>query len=490
MNFVKYRLLTESPMSIGELFKDRIPNRIDVFVDKIEKGDPFTLAGTDRTVILDPAAMGDLVTILKSKDDAAIKARLKKGQNDAPVFIDTEGNAYKISQFEKTSDFGGGGGANAGSAQTAIQEVGQAVVLGVMTELGKGVLELSDLTPKNLQKGARHVDPSAVSQVQEIFQLINSDKAQSWGTTFVSSANALAAELDLKNKVFHRGSAWVTTLNNQFIALNKAMKPKPFSNVNKWTPADVWAVEGGATPPQCESLEELNAWLLEQFEAGKVYGISLKKTSANPTVHVYNADPVGDQIKATVKEMIISRNNKLEDLFRSKATRTAYQTEGVNIPLLAYYKLREGQEGEIHHRTFGTGNISSEIQGKHAAHGKIGFGGINKILRELIGKQITPWATIKSAVKTDKTAVIEKIVTMAEEILNSYMSPKDRKQLFTVANNSTAEALISKYQSVELVHHLVMARKRNKKVADKFITQILQAAGSQSPLSAVFVKVS
>lgn len=486
MKFVKYMVLNEVAMSIGELFKDRTPNRIDVLLHKIKSGSPFTIIG-GREVTLDPQANAELMATLASKDKDAITAALKAKGRELPVFVDTEGGTWTIGQLEKTSDFGGGGGANAGSAQTALQEVGQAVVLGLVSELGSDITE-DDLTMENLQIGAKHVQPDPSGQLDQILQLCTTSR--DWATTLVSCAKVLYDTLDLDGKTFHRGSDWVTKLSNEFVTNNKKMSPKPFSNVNKWTPADIWAVDSGVEPPKVESLEDLNRWVLDHFNEGSVYGISLKKTSANPKVSIYNQDPMADKVKAVMKDLIVSRGNKLGDLFRSKGTRAVYSTESTNIPLLAYYKLLEGQEGEVQNRSFGSGNISSEIQGKHAAHGKIGFGGLNKILRELTGQPLTPWKVIQSMVTKDKRAVIEEIITMAEETIKSYLKPDEKKEVFSAANNSTGEALVSKYQSVQMLYLLTKARSTDSKVADKFITQILQAAGSQSPMSAVFVKVS
>jgi len=489
--------LNESALSINDLFKPAnaaviragYSDRIDPLIAMIKQSmeTPITLSN-GQTASFNDEDNQQILQILASKDADTIRAALQRKK----PFIDTQGVPHAITDFEKTAEFGGGGGANAGAAQTAVQEVGQAVVLGLMNVLGTNHLELSDLTEENLMKGARTVQPDATGQVGEIFQLINSDKKQSWGVTFIASANALAKSgLKLSDKEFHRGGPWVEHLAKVWSAANKAKQPKPFDNINKWSPADIWIVKPGIEAPTVNSLEELNKWLLEQYHAGTVYGVSLKKTSANPTVHVYNMDPVKEQIKAVVKELIVSRQNGLQNLFSSKGSRMTYQAEMAHIPLSAYYRLFEDGREEVQYRQFNSGgNIAGEIAGKHAAHGKLGFGGMNKILRELTGSNITPQVEIIAAIKKDKRAVIQQIVTMAEETVGSYLNPKDKKQLFTIANNSNDDTLISKFQAVQLLNILVKARSSDKEAADKFITQILQSAGSRTPLSGVFVKVS
>ena len=44
---------------------------------------------------------------------------------------------------------------------------------------------------------------------------------------------------------FHRGSPFVNSIDSKFNELNKAQKPRPFSNINKWSPADIYAVKDG-----------------------------------------------------------------------------------------------------------------------------------------------------------------------------------------------------------------------------------------------------
>jgi hypothetical protein len=486
--------LNESALSINDLFKPAngaviaagYSDRIDPLIAIVSAKIPANLVGGLQTSF-SPEQNQEILQILSSKDADAIRAALQRKK----PFVDVNGTAYGITDFEKSAEFGGGG-ANAGAAQTAVQEVGQAVVLGLMNVIGSKQLSLSDLTEENLMRGAKTVQPDASEQVGEIFRLINADKKQSWGITFIASANALVKSgLNLSDKEFWRGGEWVEQLNKIWNAANKAKTPKPFVNINKWSPADIWAVKSGVVPPKVNTLEELNNWLIQQYHAGTVYGISLKKTSDNPSVHVYNLDPLKNQIKAVVKDLIVSRSNNLQNLFTNKGSRMTYSTESAHVPLSAYYKLFEDGREEVQYRQFNSGgNIAGEIQGKYAAHGKLGFGGMNKILRELTGSNITPQVDILAQIKKDKRSVIERIIQMAEETVGSYLGPKDRKQLHTIANNSNDDMLISKFQAVQLLNILVKARSSDNKAVDKFITQILQSAGSQAPLSGVFVKVS
>ena len=71
------------------------------------------------------------------------------------------------------------------------------------------------------------------------------------------------------------------SVQNQFFQVEKA-----FKNVNKWNPADIYAVKKGFVPnfSQFETLGEFNNYFKEMYDAQKLVGISLKKASGSVTV--------------------------------------------------------------------------------------------------------------------------------------------------------------------------------------------------------------
>ena len=92
------------------------------------------------------------------------------------------------------------------------------------------------------------------------------------------------------NYTFHRGSSFVGEINEKFKNLNKAEKPKPFSNINKWTPADIWAVKNGKTFDfnQFSTLGEFTNELKQLYDSQDLVGISLKFASGSVTVEEKN----------------------------------------------------------------------------------------------------------------------------------------------------------------------------------------------------------
>jgi hypothetical protein len=162
--------------------------------------------------------------------------------------------------------------------------------------------------------------------------------------------------------VFHRGSSFVGEINTLFANLNKAEKPKPFSNMNKWTPADIWAVKSGASFDfnRHSTLGEFTNDLKELYASGDLIGISLKKATSD-TVTVVENNTTGF-IRTPVKYGGFTKQSD-KSFFNSKD----------------YYILLGGQKMQL--RTFDNAKSwQGEVKGKSAAAGKIGGGVLESIM--------------------------------------------------------------------------------------------------------------
>jgi hypothetical protein len=484
-------LLESKSLDIPELLKDRTPNRAELLADKIDKQEPLTLVN-GLTVTLDRTKNAHLIRLLRSKDPKALEATLKKGQRYTPLFADKQGNMYALNHFAKTEEFGGGAaGAGGGKMVEERSEIGQALTLGLLSALNKELVP-TDLTAKNLMEGAQYVVPVVSAKaVQEVAQMLATDKF--WARSFVQVANALKHNIKLRNKYYHHNSPWVQDLEIAWRAANNEEDPKPFVNINKWNPSDIWAVSANIEAPDPGlTLEELNEWVLEHFNKGAVYGISLKKTGPSAQVTFHNIDPTGEQLKLLMRDLIVTKSHKLENLFTSADTYMSY--ESAQIPLSLHYMIAEAKPAmtdQVQYRSFG-GAIQGEIKGRAARHGKVGFGSINAVLRSLTGQAITDYKTLRTYVQDPqkKKDVIDELIMMSEEVMGQRASPAVKKQLRTEAMKGGEARLIAKFQSVQLLYHVHNYRKRNKKKADQFLTNLFQYASSQTPLSSAFVKVS
>lgn len=91
---MRYYQITEKALSPAELRK-RGGGRLQTFITKILHGEPFDLAtNTDETVVL--------------QNDPDVIAQLKNGEIPS-TFVTTDGHVVRLSQLEKTAEFGGKG---------------------------------------------------------------------------------------------------------------------------------------------------------------------------------------------------------------------------------------------------------------------------------------------------------------------------------------------------------------------------------------------
>ena len=163
----------------------------------------------------------------------------KSGRNFKKVFVTDNGDELKISDVKKSAMFGGGKGSGGGAEQTAAAECAQCIYAAAIFSGEK--LSLGDEIPST-EWGSY----SANFDVDMPLDTVESLLDQSWFDSSIAIGNEMKKNLK-GTYVFHRGSSFVNEINTLFKNLNKAETPKPFSDINKWNPADIWAVKSGAS---------------------------------------------------------------------------------------------------------------------------------------------------------------------------------------------------------------------------------------------------
>lgn len=441
--------------------------------------------------------------ILRTGTADQIKAAMGGGKK---ILRDTEGTEHKITEFEKTAEFGGGGGANAGSKDTATNEIAQAVVCAILIKHGDSAID--NITEDMILSVAGDIKTSPPIDdvmIQTIVAKIETDIA--WKTSFTSTAKILKNEgyLTTDSKLF-RGAGIPADIGAIFSAANKASKTantkKTFDQINKWNPSDIWIANGAVTLPPTKktSIDELNQWLLQRFHDKTLVGVSLKKTSTgNAHISIHNLDPIRNQIAAAIEELVVSSDHSIERLFNNKYTRVKMKES--TLPLSLYFMLSEKAErNEVHYRQLNTGkDIAGQVQRDEAAEGNLNFDRINDLLKDITGESVTPRGAIYRRITdtkpdkfgiTGRRQVILDIVKMALPFLHGNTDLSDaniQKKLFTTTHEYDDNSLIAKYQAVEL---LSILGKHRGPTADKFLQSFLLHTTSQSANSSVFIKVS
>jgi len=283
------------------------------------------------------------------------------------TFTASNGKPLRITQIQKTEDFGGGKGSGGGSSGTRAAESAQCVYCQAIWNNPK-----TDFNMLELQAAYAKVK---VDATWEEIENLSAD----WVTSSISVAKALYRALGKTQYSFHRGSEFVDMIEGLF----KNSGQDYFTNVNKWTPADIWIVNDtnlsnydfGDNP----SLPYINQELLKAYAARDIIGVSLKKTKRARFKQINYKKPFKTP-KYTKKSL------GKRDFFSSK--------DGYLF----------GADGlEMQFRTFPS--FQAEIIGRQAKHGKLsGDSGANSP----IGKVLTAAGADTIPARSDVTNMIKR----------------------------------------------------------------------------------
>jgi len=430
--------LSEASMDKTQLLKR---DNINILKTAIEKGTPLeTSKGTTPLTFINNV---DKVAFDSGDLDTAfyLNRKFKK------VFLTKDAEEITLKDVMKTSMFGGGRGSGGGAENTDITECMQCVYC---SEMQSGV-KPEDIDFKALKSKDFEID----TQLSKIEAALD----DSW-----IESSTLIAEL-MKKKMsgkftYHKGSPLVKDIEGKFKELNR--KEKAFSNINKWSPADIWAVKKGYTPnfSQFETLGEFNNHFKEMYDAKNLVGISLKKAKGSVPFGEYN-------ITGFIRRPVTFGGYTLytRDFFNSKDM---------------YFQMKGA--GNIQLRTFGNFQFQGEVKGRTAAAGKIGGGIILAILEKITG------ISNKLSAKQVKALASKPTPQFLQEFYELYLSLETKKKMEQEEFNKLLDKekpdfLYSKYWAMFIVSSMINSRKQNE-VCDA----IAGYASASSDLSGPYAK--
>ena len=364
-----------------------------------------------------------------------------------------------------------GGGSGAGAEITALGECFQAYACAAR-QFNKKDLDTAedifDIFKKN---------PSAI-KTTDCDRTLAQCKAKldpEWLRSGVEIAN-LNAKMLKGQYMFHRGGATVTAIEKTYEKLKKKAGIK--LNINKWNPADMWAIKNSYKPQfDFDTLDQYNKYLLEQFEQGNMIGLSLKKLAPNavPKEEFFNVGAAPK--KVTFVDYRVSAAGKA--FFDPKLSKDAYISykEGGSIKQMQLRTFSAGMSG-----------WQGEIKGSSAAGGKIGGGNLQESLKlaKVPESSFIDQSSFKSLSKaTNPTTVMNmakfyKFLEKDNAPINQ-IAPLMEAHLKTFDNNW----LYSKYLSMQFVYVMLNSKKQNQVSAN-----LVSIASSSTPVSSVFVKYS
>jgi len=433
ITFKQHYLTEVANLAPAELYK--YDWCVDLFLDKYKNKQPLALAAGGEVVL---------------RYDAAIAAEVKAKNNPGKIlFHAAKGDeTYALKDFAKSKEFSGGGGQGAGADVTRTTESAQAVYAAARWAGSK------NYTAIDLERAYKKC------KVDEPLEGILNGLSPAWRESCILGADALHKKYGKKNYTFHRGSEWVAALETVFKKLNSA--EKVFSNVNKWSPADIYMVSAagaGIKLADATNIIELNGLLLEALRDGDIVGVSLKLLKGSVKMPTYNA---GDE-KHVIKFDKFTTGNK--GFFSGK-------------DIYMYFS----HEGKIQFRAFPE-TFQGEIKGKNANQGKLSYGPIQTVLRHLKLQQLVDIKTLRKGLADDDAKIYK-------EFYKNYKTyAVDSTKLSYSAFLEECKAkddswAFSKFLGCQLID-IVKSSGRE----DDFITSCIQYASSSSDLSAPFIKL-
>ena len=434
----------EKPFPPRSDFSGQYKDRGEKFLDKIVNNEDFIL-NDGSTIKLDPDASSEAIKLLQNKDYKA----LGKG---AKLLVDTNGKEYSLSQFKKTEEFGSGKGSGAGAANTALQESTQSLVNAIAYRVKNAPITKEDINDENIEEALKYID--VTSSLDEMKSFL---KDPSWTKTFVNTANALLAQFYNPNFEFHRGSSFTNSIYNAYKVASKSEGTSMQSD--KWNPADIWMVSPSVKSITFPTdLKELNGLIAELLASDKLIGVSLKKLGDTAKISLYNI--TGEELEGYSYEGPPISTNK------SKEAKIKYN------------------KGVIAFRTFNYAtNFAGEIQGKTAAHGKVGTGAINDALKLNKLPLLPSTQELKSKFEDNDASLINDFYTIYNKIVENI----SKDDFNNILENKDMDWKISKYLSLKISDIVDSAP---SSIQDEFISDLIRYASSSTKISSAFVKIS
>lgn len=425
--------LVESSLTWGELTRPDRSYRVDVFLAKYRSSKPFELEKS-----------GTVVLEYNPEMEKAIKNGDKKTAESIGL-VSKDGEKIAFGKLKKSTEFGGGSsGSGGGAKNTADTESAQCVYAQAVWNNSN-----TEFSPTELSKAYQQVDVDV--SLQQILNI-----SDDWKHSSMVVAKLLQRVLGKNTYKWYRGGKFPGDISTLWSRLNKE-SGAGFGNINKWSPADIWAVQSGAETKykifQSNTLQELNDNLLNAFRDRAIIGISLKKVSGSPRVSQVNYKKPFKTPK--FKTFNLGKKN----FFNSK--------DG--------YLFYNG--GEMQFRTFP--EFQCEIIGKDAKHGKVSQGQIRKLLQLAGGKTLEDRKTLFSELR-NRDKFLEKFYY---QFTQSDLTPKlSFDKLKEELQDKNDEWLVSKYMVMQTFNYA-------KGKESKFAEFLIRYAKSQSVDSAVFLKV-
>jgi hypothetical protein len=401
--------------------------------------------------------------VAKYKGKKSLNAIQKEGKKNKLT-------AITFTKIKKTAQFGSNKGSGGGADATALFEGAACWVTAYRYSLRKNIDPEYVITLEDLEAVSASVDTD--KSLELIHEFLINDPA--WMKSSIRTANKLYGATKYRNTnfTFHRGTSIVNIVEGHFKKVNKA-DGTPFSNINKWTPADIYmcdhSFDTSIITNEMIFQGGINKVLLDLISQKKLIGVSLKKVesvAANLTEHNFT------RASLTVKKPFVKVGSKT--LMRSMDIYV--EGQGVSVQFRA-----TDAEGKT---------WQGEVMGSSAKHGKVGGGVMDYIMESVYGSGKGVWSEYPSAaavaVAARGNALNKKIFDLAKKNRQYVCASGEEVDLNSISNMRT-QWKFAKYIGLLVVDRLMSGSKEER---DEMTTRIYLYATSASDNSAPYIKIS
>ena len=428
--------------------------RTEILANKVRKQEPLTLAKGGEFIVVDVQAA--LASIEQFEKDGKVFKLI--GKNDTQI---------SSSDLLKTKEFGGGAGAGGGTKQTAIGESAQCVWMAAMLEIGHA-MPIESFTDEVLTKASKKASVGKTT-LKEMLAIDDSWKMSSY----------LTAQYAIKNNIIERGMTFHR--DDGLMKAIYAAKDKAFKNNDmrplkddKWNPGDIWVADADFKFKELNlaTVEGLNDDILDLYLQKRLVGISLKKVAKGVTSTEKNVQ------RPPETEDYIYQSSHIKSRVRGEW----YTNKGVAI------MFKGGLLNLRANSAFGSHKV--EIKGKGARGGGISWGPMTDASKRIYGKDLPKNSAMKKEAqqiaKGDKKAIknFTKLLQVADRKISEDEVVKEIANL-----GSEKEAAVWIHGKLGGLYVIQQIAKGGPK-ANKFITQIINYAGSSTSVSSAYIKLS
>jgi len=453
-SFKSFDLVEATNLTASELEKPNSitkKSRVGILISLIKAGTPLEMVKGKPFVVTD-----------KELALAGIEQFKKDGKNFA-LGVDAAGKPIMNNHLKKSKAFGGDvAGAGGGAAATAITESAQCLWCAAV--LGEGRTNpIEHFTDDVLKKYKSSIDVGGTKMVD----MLGIDDG--WKESSYLSAQYLIKKGYInKNQVFHRDSKKMNTIY--------AAKSLAFTNNNlgkfnndKWNPGDIWAIDKSFDMKSLDTttVRQLNTSILVAFNNRSCVGISLKKVVKKAQSNEYNIKLPPDVADFKMVKCELSSNKGT--FWSAKSGKVTYDGGEMSI---------------APNSSMGTNKM--ELRNKNAKGGGIGWGVIIDSAKMVFGRKMRTHKQIRKlaiaiAKKKDKRAI-----SVFYKAINDTSTKMSRAEFEENISKKDAPWLSGKLGAV-FVCRILELNKGPK--ADRFITKIVNYAGSKSEDASAYVKI-